>query len=625
MSKYNKSTAPYSRPTAAIRNKHQDLFNRYDFSKRIAESISARKDESSIVIGINAEWGDGKTSVLNLINQNLRGKPNIVRLKFNPWRFGSEEEILANFFNDLANALDASLKDNKDLIREMLDKINPLVKALEKLQPAAGAFGNVIMSGTKLLFPKKELEEVRDKVEHLLEEEKIRVVVLIDDIDRLEKNEIHAVFRLVRLTADFKYTAYILAYDKQIVTSALADKFGHTDSLSGETFIDKIIQVPLELPKVIEHDLHQYLLDEIDELLTFFDINLPAADADDFYFHITDSLSPFITSPSQIKLYANTLTFSTPIIVKDVNMRDLMLIEGIRIFVPELYDFIKSNRNQFLFPGSAGSFTTNKDMAELNENWKTKIDGHLKKISAPEPAKLLKLIMTLFPQIETLYGSKQYDLSSATSWADHKRICSSECFDRYFSYAITEGDVSDLTIDQLINDIMGKSFAGGEYADWFDKKITASNISVLFYKLRRRVYKFDQDQLEKLPVSLARLSQVLKAKHTDRKLGTAYWGAFHFISDCLENLDHNKRLPTATKVISEASSLEFAFEWLNSFKGRVRQTHHPELMSKEEVDQLNQLMTDQILLAHPEIDQKPDGTLSESERLFKEFVKETPV
>lgn len=48
-------------------------------------------------------------------------------------------------------------------------------------------------------------------IETILKEEQKRVVILIDDIDRLEKSEIHAVFRMVKLTADFKYTAYILA------------------------------------------------------------------------------------------------------------------------------------------------------------------------------------------------------------------------------------------------------------------------------------------------------------------------------------------------------------------------------------------------------------------------------
>ncbi|SER90372.1 KAP family P-loop NTPase fold protein [Salisediminibacterium halotolerans] len=593
----------YIRPTAPIKERNQDIFNRYDFSKRIAESIASRKDESSIVIGINAEWGDGKTSVLNLINQNLRGNPNIVRLKFNPWRFGSEEEILANFFNDLANAIGASVQDNKDLVREMVNKVEPLLKALGKLQATAGAVGNVLMTGTKLLFPKKELEEVRDKVERLLEEEEIRVVVFIDDIDRLEKNEIHAVFRLVRLTADFKFTAYVLAFDKQIVTSALADKFGHTDSLSGESFIDKIIQVPLELPKVVEHDLHQYLLDEIDSLLTFLNINLTAEDADDFYFHITDSLSPFITRPSQVKLYSNTLTFSVPIIRTEVNMRDLMLIEGVRIFVPALYDFIKTNRNQFLFPGAAASFTTKKNMNKANNAWKTEIDRCLQEISPQKTEGLLKLLMTLFPQIETLYSNKsRYDLTSAKSWAKNKRICSAEHFDRYFSYAITKGSVSDLTIDHLINDVRENKFDPGAYAAWFENEITAANISTLFYKLRRRVYKFDDQQLENLPIALAQLSHEVKGKNEDRTLGNAYWGAFHFISDCLEHLNENQRLPTVKKIIEQASNLEFALEWLNSFKGRVRQTYTAELLSEEEMNQANRILAEKIRDTLPKMD-----------------------
>lgn len=82
---------------APIMDLSEDKFNRYPFAKRIAEVISGRTDPSSIVIGINGAWGEGKTSVFNFIENELKPYTEIVCLKFNPWRFGTEETMLINF------------------------------------------------------------------------------------------------------------------------------------------------------------------------------------------------------------------------------------------------------------------------------------------------------------------------------------------------------------------------------------------------------------------------------------------------------------------------------------------------------------------------------------------------
>jgi predicted KAP-like P-loop ATPase len=69
------------------------------------------------------------------------------------------------------------------------------------------------------------LEALKDRVYTVLKEEGKRVVVLMDDIDRLENTEIQAVFRLVKLSADAPYTVYILAFDEEMVAAALEKLF----------------------------------------------------------------------------------------------------------------------------------------------------------------------------------------------------------------------------------------------------------------------------------------------------------------------------------------------------------------------------------------------------------------
>jgi predicted KAP-like P-loop ATPase len=75
----------------------QDRFNRYKFSSRIAETIINRKNDDGLVIGLYGVWGEGKSSILNMIESNLIITEEIIIIKFNPWRFKDEDALILNF------------------------------------------------------------------------------------------------------------------------------------------------------------------------------------------------------------------------------------------------------------------------------------------------------------------------------------------------------------------------------------------------------------------------------------------------------------------------------------------------------------------------------------------------
>ncbi|MCG6418694.1 KAP family NTPase, partial [Vibrio fluvialis] len=142
--------------------------------------------------------------MLNFIEKSLESDENVICIKFNPWRFGTEDELLTGFFFDIAEALDAELIKTGDKLKDFFKKAAPAPPALMGAKGAGDAFGEFI-SGP-------DINELKKRIESELELAKRRVLILVDDVDRLEKTEIHALFRLVKLTADFKYTSYILAF-----------------------------------------------------------------------------------------------------------------------------------------------------------------------------------------------------------------------------------------------------------------------------------------------------------------------------------------------------------------------------------------------------------------------------
>lgn len=325
---------------APIKHPEGDVFKRWPFAQRVAQVIATRRDKSSIVIGINGEWGEGKTSVLNFIQYELNQHANVVCMKFNPWRFGDEEQLLKVFFYDLASCIDQSLSTTAEKVGDLIKRFGKPLASLAGQGEVAGNLGDMLSSA--------DIENLRERIEKILDEQDRRVVILVDDIDRLEKSEIHAIFRLVKLTADFKNTAYVLAFDHEMVAAALQERYGSVQQNAGKAFLEKIIQVPLQLPAVDRNSLRKYCFSGVNEALSQADIVLGEENAQLFVRNFTYGLETRLNTPRQAKLYSNILTFSLPILKGEVNNVDLMLIEGVRVFYPRLYDVIRRNTTLFL-------------------------------------------------------------------------------------------------------------------------------------------------------------------------------------------------------------------------------------------------------------------------------------
>ena len=188
-------------------------------------------------------WGDGKTSTLRLIEEALRAYPTVVQINFNPWHFSTQEALVRGFFATLGEALGHKLSNQKEKIGDLLNKYGGLlslasvnIAGVVSVSPGAAA-----TSMGKALSTVG-LDQLKGRLEGALRDARVRVVVMIDDIDRLDRDEIHAVFKLVKLSADFDYTSYVLAFDDVIVSDALGARYGAGNPAAGRSFLEKIVQ-----------------------------------------------------------------------------------------------------------------------------------------------------------------------------------------------------------------------------------------------------------------------------------------------------------------------------------------------------------------------------------------------
>lgn len=321
-----------------IKTVSEDIFDRASFAKQIAETIARRRDPSSLVIGIYGPWGDGKTSTLAMVKEYLKSHADVLPMDYNPWFYGdSTEAITRSFFHSIKNKLEKSGWFSKENIGDLMATYG---KAIPQLGEAMQSVGEAITT--------EALVETRDKVGGILRKHGKKIVIFIDDIDRLDRRDIQTLFKLVRLSGDFDHTTYVLAFDDAIVSEALGEAYGTGDPLAGRRFLEKIVQVPLHLPPARPDKLRDLMFAACDRVIAENGIELNEADGPELGHALMEAFGATLRTPRRVKLFDNAISFAVPILKGEVRVVDQIQIEALRVFYPSIYDAVRSNPDRVL-------------------------------------------------------------------------------------------------------------------------------------------------------------------------------------------------------------------------------------------------------------------------------------
>jgi len=554
-----------------VHESSKDCFQRYGFSKRIAETIIQRKTDESIVIGIYGDWGEGKTSVLNFIEEALSINSDIIVCKFNPWRFKDETQLLTGFFNLLANKLKKTIKTKGEKISTLISEYADVVAPLEGLTKSK------FIESVKKITTKHstiDIEEQKKRIEKILADEKKRVVIFIDDIDRLDKKEIQAVFKLVKLTGDFSFTSYVLAFDEKMVAKAIGEIYEDGDEQSGKNFLEKIIQVPLRLPLAQKDALKKFCFEQVDNAIRSNNIELTEDEARRFVDNFTSSFLFRLSTPRMAIRYGNALSFSLPLLYKEANIVDLILIEAVKVFYPELYVFIRDNSSKFLSAYSNRDFASRDNSNEnRKKEFKDEISVVLRQYTEKEKNLIKDLLIDLFPILNEVYGNYVHGEHNFKEWYTQKRIGSGLYFQRYFSYTVIEGEISDVVFDAFLNQI--KNGVYKENVQTINEFVSKTGGDSFISKLRWNEGKYTTELSIKLAQSLAASVNAFLYRTNslfgfDSPLGQVTYFIFQLISKIS---DQEKQFILAMQIFKESRSFNFMYELLYRFEYKDSQTN----------------------------------------------------
>ena len=183
---------------APIKISSEDLLNRDNFANFIVQEILSLNTSEGYVISITGPWGSGKTSIFNLI----KGKEDLeeyIFIDYNPWMISGVDTLIHGLFREI----NSKLRKKGRKWGKVADNINNYVDLLEPLAtlPTVGGGISILLSVNKSVkkfrkMREKSLEEQKSQVSEDLRGLEKPIIVFIDDIDRLEKNEIREIFNL---------------------------------------------------------------------------------------------------------------------------------------------------------------------------------------------------------------------------------------------------------------------------------------------------------------------------------------------------------------------------------------------------------------------------------------------
>ena len=593
-----------------IKTMKDDLLNRNEFSKNLADAIIAHNSKEALAIGINGKWGSGKTSVLNMVIESIEGRKEIIDqtliIRFNPWLCSDVAQLISQFFVQLTSQIKGKVKSFTKLCK----LINEYAELLNFIPYAGKIISTVVHRQTQKYLDKSEknLQSIKKSIVEHLSEENVKIVVTIDDIDRLSSGEICAVFQLIKSLADFPRTVYVLAMDQNVVVQALNE----VQRGNGLEYLQKIIQVPFDLPTPNSDNIYEIFFNKLNSIFGKIDENDwdPGLWNSVFNFGVKN----YLNSIRDAVRLTNVLSLKYSLLKDEVNKIDLITITCLQVFEPSAYTKL-SLYKEILCDENIFTHREN-EKAALQKN---AYDDITSEVSERRKSHLSSLLINLFPAMNqlNLNSHSGYRYIDKPTFLTNRSIAHIKCFDRYFALTLKVNEISRAEINNLL-------YTATENAMILELKRmnTDGRITRALEELQANIDNID----EKLPqgrsaiifLAIVKSWRFIGENNEERFFSFPFeWKLLNLIDSLMSRLDMSIRQSSITEVFKDKSIalstgvliLRHLEEQHNRFTDKQRNFEWT-LVSSEILPTLESVFVSRTI---EEID---SGTIFDSSRLF---------
>ena len=496
----------------------------------------------------NKLFDDSIGKLLEVVESILRQKSKCVASKM-PYfipvsgEYDNSLELRGNLVKSLCwvkkNLSELSQCNQEKIENNIYTLVSTLLQDAKALSDYAGAFdalslvpviGSGVAAILKTLAQAKgaelmecaDLDMTRRILEDALIQAEKKIIIVIDDIDRLANSQIRDVFQLVKQVADFPNVIYLLAMDREVVRRALTD----VHNIDGNEYLEKIIQVPFELPELKKSKLHNIFLNKLDQIIN----DLPGEviwDRDYWSSVFRNCVEPYINTLRDVNRMINTFQFRYGTLYKEIAFEDMVGMTTLEVLEPELYKWICNNKEAVCggFMHGFLSHSSNKP------DYRNLYYDEFKSLGI-DPDLAISCVSTMFPVFANDVNEYQYGYQPVLNIRSKMRIAYEGRFELYFMFDLDDIKVSRSVINACIykfdRDVLSKAV---------EKINEEGNIVYFLEEIRSLVDKIPYKRLGLVASALLGLREEFKEENSEKLFTlSASDIAGYLIEDIIERL-----------------------------------------------------------------------------------------
>ena len=390
----------------------------------VSKLLKTDLSDESFAVGVSGIWGSGKTTFLKAAERELHRK--VYLLTFNPWNGESASQISNDFFETLVSGL--SVSSNQ---RKIINRYAKLLSQVDILKPQVKLFETVLEG----ISPS--LAEAKEQAEKVIASMHLPVVVVIDDLDRLEGTELMAVLKLIRITANFKNLVFIVAYDKGYITNALK-------GVGGEEFLKKVISLEICLPDYESNIREFHLYSELKRGLANESI-MKEIEYGIFQGALNHKISFYLPTFRDVKRFANLFCLDINSFIRtnslsEINVRDFFFVELLHYYDFKAYEYLKT------CPSALIPRTSNLEGKPV---YLYKRPGTIKGVKTYEESDKKK--QEILEQYNEGFADILWMLFGSTAKDENNQIRYPVNFSKYFSFRINNDQISLSEFEEFLS------------------------------------------------------------------------------------------------------------------------------------------------------------------------------
>lgn len=419
-----------------------DLLGRNGIINVLYRSIVSCKSNSSFVIGLEGQWGSGKTTIINNVKKKLKENKDIVIIdSFDPWTYGTQNALLTAMY-------DSILKETS--VKYSIYHEKRIIESLSNMLVDSYSTGNIMQN---LFFSQygdyEEAKEIIERLKQYVERTNKSIVFIVDNMDRAEGSNIIFLLKLIGIVFDLPNIIYVLSYDRNRINEILKD----TTQINPK-YVEKIINQEISVPLLQEEQLRKVYDICIYNVLESYGME------EEEIQNLESVIEVICTNVKDLRMFKrmiNSVFVSVFWQENSLYKRDLLGVEIIRFIQPELYYKINQNKAFFISHDriiNRHIYYESMDKKKFNSDGKNFFDQLF-----TDYKKFKGLLIQMFPYVKQFADENELHpdyIYSDINYQDisrDMRICSAKYFDLYFSYGSNEYLKIGEDISNMIDDI----------------------------------------------------------------------------------------------------------------------------------------------------------------------------